>query len=81
MIPLGAVDTSPEDHELALPDPAALALVDELRNAHRRLELLVARLDPRTVPEGVADALHDSIVAMQDAAGLASCHAWGWGAL
>jgi hypothetical protein len=84
MIPSGTLDTPAPalpDHELALPDPAALHLVHELRDAHKRLELFVARVDPRTVPQGVADGLHDAMVALSDAAELAHVHAWGVGAL
>lgn len=90
MIPLGSLDAEPansalgcelSDHEGLVPDPSSLVLVHELRGAHRRLELLVAGLDPRTVPQGVADAVHDSVVAMADAMELAAAAAWGWGAL
>lgn len=69
------------DHDGLVPDPAALVLVHHLRDAHRRLELIMADVDSRTVPQGVADAVHDSIVAMADAHQLAAAAAWGWGSL
>lgn len=48
-------------------DPALETLDTDLRNMHRRLELLAAHHDPRTVPQGVADGIHDALVGLADA--------------
>jgi hypothetical protein len=66
--------------ELLAPDPAALVLLQDLKRSHNRLELLVGHLDPKSVPEGVADGIHDALVALADSAQLLEAHAWGWGA-
>lgn len=48
-------------------DPVLASLDMDLRNLHRRAELLTAHHDPRTVPQGVGDAIHDAVVALSDA--------------
>lgn len=66
--------------ETLSPDPAALVLLQDVKRHHNRLELLVAHLDPKTVPQGVADAIHDALVGLADAAQILEATAWGWGA-
>lgn len=62
-----------------LPDPASLVLLQDLTRNHNRLELLTAHLDPKAVPQGVADGIHDALVALADARQILEAHAWGWG--
>lgn len=60
-------------------DPALFTLGAELRRHHSRLELLVTTADPRTMPQGVQDALHDALANLADARHLTEALAWGWG--
>lgn len=58
-------------------DPALDTLAADLRTCHRRLELLAAHHDPRAVPQGVADGIHDALVALADARQLVEAVKWG----
>lgn len=58
-------------------DPALETLEADLRTVHRRVELLAAHHDPRTVPQGVADGIHDALVALADARQLLESVKWG----
>lgn len=67
MIPVGVRCAAELGCTLHGPDPALATLAVDLRNLHRRAELLAAHHDPRTVPQGVGDAIHDALVALSDA--------------
>lgn len=75
MIPMGTTDlTTVPAHG----DPALDTLDADLRNLHRRVELLCAHHDPRSVPQGVGDAIHDAVVALADARQLLEAVKLGW---
>lgn len=78
MIVTGPTTTLADLATLTAPDPAALVLLQDLKRAHNRLELLAANLDPKAVPQGVADAIHDALAALADAMQLQEALSWGW---